>query len=377
MTLWLLVGFCLLASLVISLVLVQHYIKESGSLLSKLCSQGKKADCRAILDSKQSKFFNIPHADIGIAYFGGCLILLILSQSIPWTVSLLSLIAVIYSFYSIICQKLIIKQWCSLCLIAQFFIILQSVIIIANYEQLSFKPDSISSLLLTLFAFGLASGIWFAIRHYLVSQNGNKEKNDDAKSQLLSKATIKAIQKQKGIEIEEYKGDILIQDNVTGLAKKKKGSPWHVIVGISPSCVHCGEFLESLISLIEKDQLPIKLRIRFVTFAGDDQDAINDQSVAEHTIALAVNDGLDAAAKALRSWYNNYGGQDLQGWLSSLRSFSDQEINSSGVYMADNSFWLQEKDITETPALYIEDYEIAPEQSSFAPELLHKLCEKP
>ncbi|MGH1429454.1 MAG: hypothetical protein ACRBEE_16075 [Arenicella sp.] len=42
--------------------------------------------------------------------------------------------------------------------------------------------------------------------------------------------------------------------------------------------------------------------------------------------------------------------------------------------MSDNSFWLQEKDVEETPAVFIEELPIAAQDSAYAAEVLRKLC---
>jgi uncharacterized membrane protein len=379
------IGFCLLLGLILSLIISQYYIKQSGSLTSKLCGRGENSNCKAILDNPKAKFFGIPHADIGVIYFGGSLAILVsviissvstsATTPTPWIVSVLSILTIAYSIYSIYCQKIIIKKWCSLCLLTQLFVLAQAMIVIINHKNLAFTPSlNDISLLGSILIFLSIILVWSAIRFFLVSINGNTERNKQAQNNLLSKDTIKQIRKQKGqFDLEEFEGDIVIQHSPASTTYKTK-EPWHVVIGIAPSCKHCGEFLEQMISLVETENLPIKLRIRFVTFYGDDQDGINDRVVAESTIALNVKEGCEFALEKLRKWYQEFDGQDLKGWEATLRDLSFEEINMSGIYIADNSFWLQEKNITKTPSLYIEEYEVTPEHHAFAPELLRKLC---
>lgn len=378
-----LVALCLGINLILSFIIAQQYIQQADSLISKLCYQNSYSDCKAILDNPKAKFFNIPYADIGIIYFAGSLLLLIISKSLPWLVSIMSILAVGYSFYSLVCQKVIIKKWCSLCLLTLCFIIIQASIVAANYKSLSFAPSSDDLPLLLSFAvFIFTSLLWLGIRFFLVSKNGNQALNKEAKKSLLSKATIKQIRKHKQLadqenNFEELEGDIVFHKkfdaNTTNNSYNSK--PWHVVIGIAPSCAHCGDFLEQLLTLIEQENLPIKVRIRFVVFNGDDQDGINDKVVSENTIALAVSEGSEVALAALRSWYQTYSDDNLTGWEANLRNFSDEEINMTGIFIAENSFWLQDNDITETPTLYIENYKVEPGQITYVQQLLRKLCE--
>ena len=377
MTLQLIIASCLLTGLLLSFVLVQHYINEAGGFAEKWCSKtggskDKNDNCTSILDSRFAKTFGISHADFGVIYFGGTLLLVITSTSIPWLVSLLGLSAVCYSFFSIIIQKYVLRQWCTLCLLVQASVIIQAAIIFSNAKLLTLTPNSFKEAITSIVIFLIPTLLWWLIRKLLIERNHKKS----GLHPLLSAKSLTNFRKQKGKqEIEALEGDLIYETPNLPESRNKKGTPWRVVIAIAPSCTHCGEFLESIISLIEVEQLPIHLRIRFAVIGLDDnQEGINDQTVTETVMALANSDGHNAAIKSLRSWYQDFQGKDLIGWIKSIRTIEDHERNMAGVFMADNSFWLQEKDVEETPSVFIEEQAIAAQDSTYTAEVLRKLC---
>ncbi len=378
MTLPFIIAACLLSGLISSFILVQHYINEAGGFAEKWCSKTSKntdkgSHCTSILDSRFAKTFGISHADFGIMYFSGALLLLFATpSSTPWLVSLLGLSAAGYSAFSIMVQKYVLRQWCTLCLLVQVCIIIQAMLILYHAKSLTFIPNNLSEAAFSISLFLIPGFLWWIIRKQLVERNHHKS----GLHPLLSPKSLANFHKQKGkIDIEALEGDLICETPHLHNNKNVKNTPWRVVIAIAPSCAHCGEFLESIIGLIETEQLPIHLRIRFAVIGlDDDQEGINDQTVTETVMALASSDGHDSAIKALRSWYQDFQGDDLSSWVNSIRAIEDHERNMAGVFMADNSFWLQEKDVEETPAVFIEELSIAAQDSAYAAEVLRKLC---
>jgi len=366
---------CLAFCLLLSFILVQHYINAAGGFIEKWCGRSLegagKRDCTSVLDNPMAKVKGVPHVDIGIVYFSGSLLALWLLNGIPWLVSLFGLIAVAYCIYSIFVQKFLIGKWCTLCLLVQLIIAFQALIIITYHKKLTFLPTDFEQFIVPVLVF-LSSGIvWYFLRQYWVERSQAKSNLHP----LLSAKSLASFRKNKGkFAIEPLEGDLVCGASVNKVSRKKD-SPWRVVIAIAPSCTHCGEFLESMLSLIEQERLPIHLRIRFVVIGlDDDQDGINDQIVTETVMALAANGDHEYAIDQLRGWYQKFNGKNVQPWLADIREIDDNERNLSGIYMADNSFWLQEKEVDETPTVFIEEQRIDARDSIYAIEILRKLC---
>ena len=96
--------------------------KVTGSLL--VCPI--KFDCNTVINSDYSKFFGIPVETLGMAYYGfiffSYLSFIFLSNTLPnflvGFMSLLSLIAFLFSIYLICVQIFILRKGCSWCIVS-------------------------------------------------------------------------------------------------------------------------------------------------------------------------------------------------------------------------------------------------------------------
>lgn len=104
----------------ISYLLMLKHMHIHSNAADQLCSLFKNSDCNYILDSKASKFLGfLGWGEIGLGYFIGNTIILLFSSHLLIYLVIINILTLPYSFWSIIYQKMIIKQWCPLCLIIQ------------------------------------------------------------------------------------------------------------------------------------------------------------------------------------------------------------------------------------------------------------------
>ncbi|MBQ8529672.1 MAG: hypothetical protein IJ430_00700 [Parabacteroides sp.] len=83
----------------------------------------KKSECGNVIDSSHSKFFNLfSWAEVGFSYFISNILILILFNNIFIFVCIFNIVALPFTIWSIWCQKYVIKQWCSLCLLVQIIL---------------------------------------------------------------------------------------------------------------------------------------------------------------------------------------------------------------------------------------------------------------
>jgi uncharacterized membrane protein len=95
-------------------------------IFDRVCIRSERFDCHAVMESPAAKLMGrIPMADLGVLYFSGGIILIGFSVVNPYFFDQIFLLAVLnlltlpYTFFSISYQALVIKKWCSLCLIIQ------------------------------------------------------------------------------------------------------------------------------------------------------------------------------------------------------------------------------------------------------------------
>ncbi len=381
LVLWLSVGLCLLSGLSLSAILAQHSMGNNGGLLASLCSNDSNHSCRDILDSPKAKLFGIPHADIGVAYFSGAFAVLSISSTIPWLVASLSVFTLCYSLYSFIFQRYIIAQWCRLCLAVQAVIIIQALITVITFGQLYFLPSTADQVITALIIFILPGLLWATIRHSIITEKSSHELEQQFKALLIDEEKIQLIENKRSsrssysftddensddIDDEHLESDMILGTN--------NDQDLRVTIGLSPSCHHCGIFLEEMIQFIQSKHWPITLRIRLIIDEGYDQENINDRTLAEHITALTINDGFDVAIKALCDWYQTFKAEDIKAWQASIRNITDDEINDVSILLADISYWVSQNNINAMPALFIEGEYIPYVSAEYSTILLRKLC---
>jgi uncharacterized membrane protein len=93
---------------------------QDSSLSDRICARGKFVDCHSVLASRYSRVFGISLSDIGIAFFGGIVMLLattaVASSPGAWGAVTLLYIATIPWALALIGVQVAMKQLCTLCL---------------------------------------------------------------------------------------------------------------------------------------------------------------------------------------------------------------------------------------------------------------------
>ena len=386
------ITFCLLAGLGLSLLLAQHSMGDSTGVLAKYCSSNSQHNCQQVLDSPNAKFLGISHADIGVGYFGGSLLLFFLSlltidahpyiHTINSTIINLSLLALLYSGYSLFLQKYKLKQWCRLCLYTQAVVIVQALLVLfflgfshhTGYKHFSFSLTSI--LLIT------PGIIWYFLRTQLITKAIQAEQQYQLEQVISSDGLIEKIlaSQQQRLnsasdfsfeEDEDLESDIILRSGV----QDEGSQSLRVVLGLSPSCEHCGSLLEEVYQFLQANHWAIECRVRLIVGEGDGTDARIDRAIAEHITAFVCNEneGQGVAIEALRNWYQKYKAIDIKGWLSTVRNISEAESVDISVLLADTSFWVSQKDIKIIPAMYIENIHIPFVSEEFSTVLLRKI----
>jgi len=103
------------------LVLKQMNIHSQSA--NKICSLFRKSDCNNVLESKAAKLWGVfGWSEIGLGYFVANVLLLLFLPNMVFTLAILNILTLPYSFWSVWYQKTKAKQWCPLCLIVQILL---------------------------------------------------------------------------------------------------------------------------------------------------------------------------------------------------------------------------------------------------------------
>ena len=101
----------------IGYLLILKQLHVQSSYADKLCSLFRHNDCNNILESDAAKLFGIlGWSEVGLGYFiSNIFIISVLPGLIP-VISIINILTLPYSFWSVWYQKFKAKQWCPLCL---------------------------------------------------------------------------------------------------------------------------------------------------------------------------------------------------------------------------------------------------------------------
>jgi uncharacterized membrane protein len=167
---YLLVG-AKLVGVIVSTLLLCYQIDKNNPLVKNLCQVGKKTNCDSILSSKAANLFSwLSWSEIGFFYFiGGLLALFADTQVIP-LLTMLSLLALPYTFYSLYYQVFKAKQYCTLCLTVVGLLWVEVLIQLPLPKSFPFWAGLIDSLSFgVVIAFLLPITLWVFIKPFLMN----------------------------------------------------------------------------------------------------------------------------------------------------------------------------------------------------------------
>ncbi len=121
---------CVMILLLKTVGLLASFLLVLGTLkapfFKRFCPRNPWFDCQKVIDSPAGKLFGLVHiADLGVLYFSGTLLLLVIGAFKPdfyyhaLYLGLLNLLTLPYTLFSVAYQALRVHKWCALCLIVQ------------------------------------------------------------------------------------------------------------------------------------------------------------------------------------------------------------------------------------------------------------------
>jgi uncharacterized membrane protein len=149
-------------------VLIRRTYDDSNSSINKLCSVNRAFNCTDVISSGAASIWGVKMSEIGLFYFGGTLIA-ILVMAIIQQLSALYIVLVLftginlcYAAFSIYYQKMVIGKWCPLCLVTLGLFVLEALVLGVSYNgtvEISTQP-----LPYLLFSLSILPAVWFWIK---------------------------------------------------------------------------------------------------------------------------------------------------------------------------------------------------------------------
>lgn len=281
----------------ICILLLMYELDKESTIVKKACTIGRQSNCNAILESKASKVAGIiSWSEIGFGFFMGELLLIIFSNvniDILNFLTLLSLLSIIYPFFSIYYQKFIAKEWCNICLSIQAIIILQFIISILYLRSFQIIPLNIDKYILQYFPYlSFPLVIWLILKPILITaKNGNKDKVMLSRLKSNSEIFEALLSTQK--EALEYDGIGITLGNLNGKYKLLKVC--------NPYCNPCAR-AHPIVENILKSNNEVQVQIIF-----NASSKINDNKAkpVRHFLEYSLELNNEKIKEVLNDWYNN------------------------------------------------------------------------
>jgi uncharacterized membrane protein len=340
--------FFTLVGLLVSVILVWFEIDKNNVALKQICTSKKNTNCNAVLSSDYAKVFGVSWSAIGLVYFLGAFMALVINGISTPAISLLSLFSIIvspYIVYSIYYQAKVIKQWCTFCLLIQGVLFLQLITVIqgglfgfAKIQQLQFL-EILPILFCYLFSLVLVS---------IVIPNAQK-----AKESLGFKTRLQKLKHDKYVfDTLLSKQKKILDPGKMGITLGNPEAPIKIIKVCNPYCGPCAKshpIIENLLSATDNIQVQI---IFNATAQSDDY----RNAITKHLMTLSGKESPEGVKKILDDWY--LAPEKIYKEFAQKYPVSEDELQLQERSLIEMNDWCEKSKIEYTPTFFINGYQL-------------------
>lgn len=338
----------ILGMIVGGILLWFDFDKYNQTLQNFCTGANEKINCNSVLDSKHSKLFKgtLSLSELSFAYFFGTFSFLVL-QGFSYNalntlggISFISLPIIAFSFYY---QGFIIKQWCKFCIIIQAVLSLEIIVsFFGEFYNINFRLNTIFLLALIL----LPILAWKLVKPLLKAE---KETNSYKRKFRKLKNNPEVLE---GLLLKSRK----IRNSTIGLGISTFNpfAKHDVIKVCNPYCGYCANAHPILEELVNSGS--INLQILFTTESFDGESG----KLVSHFLAIDDFGDEKHTRKALDDWYL----ADQKNYEAFAKKYPmNGELKKQKNKVEAMRRWGNEENITYTPAIFINGYELPREYS--------------
>ncbi|MDX2304580.1 MAG: cysteine peptidase family C39 domain-containing protein [Microscillaceae bacterium] len=350
-------GITLMISKLLGIALCVNLQKlERGShsaFLQKVCQLTTQSNCEAVLQSQAAKIYGtIGMSDLGLFYFLGGILSLSLglltgqTPGLAFGLSVLSMLALPYTIFSIYYQGQILKQWCPLCLAVQAVLWAE---FLTAYLFRGFDRGNFDYQVILLGGIGFAGALSILLMRSLPKDEDSEEKV------FYLERTFSKFRRRVDIFLTLWKQEESF--NPEGFEKEwiigNPTAPLSLSAIFNLSCGACAKTYQEIEKLL--NQFPDDLKV-IVRLANPPESQRFDYPISKHLLALLVTQGSDQAWQMLRAWYEKPF-LDLSFWQANfpVEVFDEDEVIALWQLHIN---WINQRNIHTTPALFLEHRKI-------------------
>lgn len=330
-----------LAGCITSYFLVKHALGHAGKLEEKVCHMGKSTDCNAVLTSPAAKLFKrIGMSDIGVVYFSGGMVALLISilshtgYMALVMLSLLSYCAIPYTLFSLCYQRWVVKKWCPFCLIVIAILWLEAIVGYFIFTTIDFAWDWVlwgQGVFLFLFLSVAWSLLLDRLKRIVEMDNTEFEyfrwkKND--------RIFYLQWQSQPELKAEDMPPAIQLGD---------PSAPICITLEVGLNCNPCSKAYDVLYHILSEEPEDFQARLHIASGSAATE-------TCSYLLSLYRESGGDAFSEGLKYWYASF---DYEGLVREYPVKDRITANEQGVYAKQHEEWEKKYEIDRTPAIFV------------------------
>lgn len=302
----------------------------NSRFLHRFCHIGKTIDCNEVLHSKGSHIIGMGLGELSLLYFSVLLLFTLICPYEFYCINVIcSIIALGFTFYSVIYQLFIIRKGCMLCMLINLTTWSSCIILYILQGQFN-REFSLSTMFSFIAIACICLVVWLQIRALLkIKEEGKQLKvqfsnllNPDSFQKLLFAET------QIGAMVNK---EIALHNQIS--------STTQLMIVTNPNCKNCAK----MHSHIKEIASNVSISLILLTFP---KDGIGEK-VAKTIIATYRTDGWEQAIAALEEWNKNH---------------NTKEIDKYAITVEEQRIWKQQQiycsqqHISQTPSIIVDGY---------------------
>lgn len=302
----------------------------NSRFLHRFCHIGKMIDCNEVLHSKGSHIIGMGLGELSLLYFSVLLLFALICPYEFYGISVTcNIIAIGFTFYSVIYQLFIIRKGCMLCMLINLTVWSSCVTLYILQGQFN-REFSLSAMLSFIAIACICLAGWLQIRALLKVKEERKQLKVQFSKLLNPDSFQKLLFAETQIEAMVNK-EIALHNQIL--------STTQLMIVTNPNCKNCAR----MHSHIKEIASNVSISLVLLTFP---KDGIGEK-VAKTIIATYRTDGWEQAITALEEWYKNH---------------NIKEVDKYAITVEEQRIWKQQQiycsqqHISQTPSIIIDGY---------------------
>lgn len=341
-----------------SFLIIRKEFGRIDAVTQQLCGITKSTDCSTVLQAKFSVLrIGVKWSDLSMIYFFFLWFSLTLESFANSSYAILPILLVFnflalpITIVSIYYQWIVIRKWCSLCLLVITLLWIQSAVSFQFVNELQTVSFHWKPFAFIVFLFVTFSSLWLMLIRPLLQAKKNLIDRTIALLRFKRSPDLlhSALHAQDRIGYVTLKNDLQLGEPDASL---------QIVAVLSPYCVPCSNAFKKLHELLRRFHGELGITIRFAITSLDTKDKVTEaaqyimQSLISKTSRLSGETKRMYYIETLENWYKY---MDLDKFKSKYRLATDIDVAED---LSLHERWVKASRVAVTPTVFVNGYKM-------------------